>query len=238
MRQTWHDLLFAHWPIEAGRLRSLVPPQLPLELFAGTGWLTLAPFHMSGIRARGLPAMAKLSRFPELNVRTYVTRDGKPGVFFFSLDAASLTAVRAARALYRLPYFHARMSVAEKKGWIHYSCARVNSGAEFRGRYRPIAPVQRHQPGSLAHWLAERYCLYTVSREKVFRGEIHHLPWPLQDAELEVEVNTMGEASGILLSAQAPLLHFAKKLEVLLWPLRQIQSTPDPSRGPSERPLP
>jgi uncharacterized protein YqjF (DUF2071 family) len=223
MRQTWHDLLFAHWPIDPQRLRALLPPQLPLDLFEGTGWLTLAPFHMSGIRARGLPAMARFSRFPELNVRTYVTRDGKPGVFFFSLDAASLAAVRAARALYRLPYFHARMSVTEKDGWVAYWSDRRNSPAEFRGRYRPVAPVRLREPGTLAHWLSERYCLYTVAKERVFRAEIHHEQWPLQDAELELDLNTMLQASRISPPAQSPLLHFSKKLEVLIWMLREIK---------------
>ena len=99
MLQTWLDLLFAHWPIDPQLMRALVPPQLPLDTFEGNCWLAVTPFHMSGIRVRGLPALPGLSRFAELNVRTYVTLDGKPGVFFFSLDAASLPAVRGAQVL-------------------------------------------------------------------------------------------------------------------------------------------
>src|SRR6476660_3957354 len=111
MAQTWHDLLFAQCPVEATHLIALVPVQLPLDTFDGRCWVGVVPFHMSGIHARNLPPIAGLSRFPELNVRTYVTLNGKPGVYFFSLDAASLPAVWAARTFFRLPYFHAQMSV-------------------------------------------------------------------------------------------------------------------------------
>jgi uncharacterized protein YqjF (DUF2071 family) len=220
MRQVWHDLLFAHWPIDPEIMRGLVPPQLPLDLFEGMSWLAIAPFHMSGIRARGLPAFPGVSRFPELNVRTYVTLEGKPGVFFFSLDAASWAAVKAARKFYHLPYFHARMSMREDQGWIHYASQRQRSSAEFRGCYRPVGPVQLRESRSLAHWLSERYCLYTVFGNKVFRGEIHHQQWALQDAELEMEVNTM--ADGISLPGVPPQLHFSRRLDVLIWPLRRV----------------
>ena len=220
MRQVWHNLLFAHRPVDPEIMRALVPPQLLLDIFEGMSWLTIAPFYMSGIRARGLPAFPGLSRFPELNVRTYVILEGKPGVFFFSLDAASLAAVKAARKFYHLPYFYARMSVREDQGWIHYASQRQNSAAEFRGRYRPVGPVHLREPGSLPHWLSERYCLYTVFGDQVFRGEIHHQQWPLQDAEWEVEVNTMAE--DISLGEVPPLLNFSRRLDVLIWRLGRI----------------
>src|SRR5260370_22196941 len=107
MEQTWNDLLFAHWPLPPEILRPLVPSVLPLDTFEGQCWLALTPFHMTGIRARWLPPLPRLSRVPEMNVLAYVTLDGKPGVFFFSLDAANLPAVWAARLLYNLPSFHA-----------------------------------------------------------------------------------------------------------------------------------
>jgi uncharacterized protein len=222
MLQTWHDLLFAHWSIDPRIMRALVPPELPLHTFEGKCWLAVAPFRMSGIRAHGLPPFPGLSRFPELNVRTYVTLDGKPGVYFFSLDAASLTTVRGARRFYHLPYFHAEMSLTQDGEWIRYRSSRRRSLAEFRGRYRPIGPVQLREPGSLPHWLSERYCLYTVFEGKAFRAEIHHQQWPLQDAELETEINSMADAAGIPLPPEPPLLQFSRRLEVLIWPLRRI----------------
>jgi hypothetical protein len=226
MAQTWHDLLFAHWPIAPAKLKPLVPAPLALDLFDGQCWVGTVPFCMSGIRGRGLPALPGLSHFPELNVRTYVTHGDKPGVYFFSLDAANLPAVWAARVFYHLPYFHAAMncaamSCAEGNGTILYSSRRHRSPAEFRGSYRPVSEVQQRQKGSIEGWLTERYCLYTHHAGRVYRGEIHHMPWPLQDAEAEIEINTVPAAAGIELPDSAPLLHFARRLEVLIWPIRR-----------------
>lgn len=220
MQQTWNDLLFAHWPVPPGSLRSLVPVELPLDTFDGRCWVAVAPFHMSGICGRSLPPIAGTSCFPELNVRTYVTYGGKPGVFFFSLDAASHLAVWGARAAYHLPYFFARMKVTEQNGRFQYESVR-NSNTGLRASYGPAGSVQLRTPGTLEHWLTERYCLYTVFRGLVYRGEIHHAQWPLQDAQAEISVNTMASAAGIQLPNVAPLLHFSKKLEVLIWPLRK-----------------
>lgn len=221
MKQTWRDLLFAHWPIPAAVLRPLVPPELDLHIFDGECWLAVTPFHMTGIRGRGLPPVPGVSAFPELNVRTYVNYGEKPGVYFFSLDAANRAAVWAARQFYRLPYFHAEMHVEIKGERVGYLSRRSEGEAEFRGSYRPMSEVQLRERGSLAHWLTERYCLYTVAHGQVYRGEIHHEPWPLQDAEAEIESNTMASAAKIELPATAPLLHFARCLEVLIWPLRR-----------------
>jgi uncharacterized protein YqjF (DUF2071 family) len=236
MAQTWHDLLFAHWPVRPDALRVAVPRELDLDTFDGNCWVGVAPFHMSGIRLRGMPAIPGLSRFPELNVRTYVTFGGKRGVYFFSLDAGNLPAVWAARRFYLLPYFHADMGVEVEGDWIAYSCkrrlalenrnSRYLDRAEFRGRYRPMAPVQLRNAGSLEHWFTERYCLYTVKAGRVHRAEIHHQPWPLQDADAEIQINTMAPAAGISLPQVRPILHFAKKLEVLIWPLRRVSASP------------
>jgi uncharacterized protein len=224
MEQTWNDLLFAHWPLDPEILRPLVPSVLPLDTFDGQCWVAVTPFHMSGIRARWMPPLPGLSAFPELNVRTYVTYAGKPGVYFFSLDAGSRVAAWAARMTYHLPYFYAHMRVHEQDRWIQYHSLRKssfrNSGAELSGRYRPTGPIQIRERGTLEHWLTERYCLYTVVRNSVFRAEIHHEPWPLQDAEGRFSVNTLAIAAGIKLPEIQPLLHFAKRLEVLVWPLK------------------
>lgn len=223
MKQVWHDLLFAHWPIGIDSIRPIVPTQLTLDTFDGQAWVGVVPFHMSGIRRRGMPALPGLSRFPELNVRTYVTYGGKSGVYFFSLDAANLPAVWAARRFYHLPYFHAVMSSRQVGGDIHYFSHRHEGAAEFRGHYRQLGEMQLRRPNTFEHWATERYCLYTVHEEMVYRCEIHHQQWPLQDAEAEFEMNTIASASGITLPQAKPLLHFARRLEVLIWPLRRAQ---------------
>lgn len=222
MEQKWHDLLFAHWPVPAAAMRPLVPHQLELDLYDGRCWVGVVPFWMSGVRGRLTPPLPGISRFAELNVRTYVTLGGKPGVYFFSLDAASRLAVRAARAFYHLPYFFADMKVESKGEHIVYQSVRRDRSAEFRGRYSPVGTVMLRENRTLESWLTERYCLYTVHRGRVFRGEIHHEQWPLQSASAEIEVNSMAPIAGIELPGSQPLLHFARRLDVLIWPLSKV----------------
>ena len=221
MAQTWHDLLFAHWPVDAEKLSVLIPDRLKVDTFEGRGWLAVVPFRMDGVRLRGTPAVPWLSAFHELNVRTYVTHEGKPGVWFFSLDAGNPLAVTIARAWFHLPYFRARMSCAEREGWIQYSSERTHCGAPaglLMASYRPIGEAFSPQRGTLEHFLTERYCLYTSEgRGRIIRGEIHHPPWQLQAAEAEFSENGMAEAAAVLLPAQAPLLHFAKRQDVVVW---------------------
>jgi uncharacterized protein len=219
MQQTWHDLLFAHWAVSPDALRSLVPPQLPLDTYNAQCWVGIVPFWMSGVRPRGIPAIPGLSRFPELNVRTYVTLGGKPGVYFFSLDAASHLAVWGARIFFHLPYFYADMEVELTGDEVAYRSARRRSNAELRARYSPQSPIRLRAPGTLEHWLTERYCLYTMHRDNIYRCEIHHAPWQLQDGSAHISVNTTAAAAGIQLPDAPPLLHFSKRQEVLVWPL-------------------
>lgn len=223
MAQRWNDLLFAHWPVRTEVVRALVPASLTLDLHEDTAWLSITPFTLSHLRPRGAPALPVLSTFPELNVRTYVTLGGRPGVYFFSLDAGNALAVAAARALYHLPYSHASMSVHRRRdGLIYYHSRRDDHAAreaDFDARYRPAGDVFHATPGTLDHWLTERYCLYAIdSARRVHRAEIHHRPWPLQPAEAQIERNTMADAAGITLPDQPPRLAFARMLDVVVWP--------------------
>lgn len=226
MTQTWHDLLFAHWPVRPEALRPLLPAGLHLDTYDGSAWVGVVPFHMSGIRVRWLPPIPTTSRFAELNVRTYVTTGSKAGVWFFSLDAASFLAVEGARRLFHLPYFNAHMSVQLQGDCVTYSSRRTDNrarDAEFAGIYGPTGPVFHAESGSLEQWLTERYCLYSAdAKGRLYRGEIHHHPWPLQPAEAEIGRNTMTTCHGIALPDRAPLLHFAKRLDVLVWPLARV----------------
>jgi uncharacterized protein YqjF (DUF2071 family) len=225
MAQTWHDLLFAHWPAETAALRPLLPPQLQIDTFEGRAWIAVVPFRMTGVRLRGTPSVPWLSAFLELNVRTYVTCGGKPGVWFFSLDAANPPAVAIARAWFHLPYFRARMSCEEREGWIHYASERTHrraSVALLECRYRPVGGACSPQAGTLEHFLTERYCLYTTAAHgQIICAEIHHPPWPLQPAEAEIARNSMTQSLGIALTSP-PLLHFARRQDVLVWPPRKI----------------
>lgn len=219
MVQNWNDLAFAHWEIPVETLRRLVPSQLELDLFNGKAYVAVTPFWISGLRPRYLPPMPVLSHFPELNVRTYVSYKGIPGVYFFSLDAANLSAVWGARAGYGLPYKHATMFISSFGKKFHCSSRRRHEPkpAEFLGRYWPTSDPRQREKGSLEFFLTERYCLYTIRGNNVFRAYIHHLPWPLQDAEADIQINSMAKAAGIDLPNVKPLLHFSKFLQVLVW---------------------
>jgi uncharacterized protein YqjF (DUF2071 family) len=223
--QTWADLLFCHWPVPAAQLEPHVPASLPLDLFDGSAWLTITPFEVQGTRVRGTLPPPVLSRFPELNVRTYVTLGGRPGIWFFSLDADSMLAVAAARGLYRLPYLRARMAIARDGPWIDYRSERRDprgAPARFAARYRPAGGVRHAAPGSLEAWLVERYRLYTVDeRGDVFAGDIHHRPWTLEDAVADIRANTMTAMHGIDLAGE-PLVQFARRQDVVFWPLEHL----------------
>ena len=223
MKQEWHDLLFAHWAVPVETLRPLIPPALEIDTFGGRAWLGVVPFRMSGVRMRSTPAVPGFSRFPELNVRTYVVRDGKPGVWFFSLDAANAVAVSGARTFFHLPYFLAAMSCTEESEWIHYESRRKDrrgSAASLKARYRAVGDVFHATPGSIEHFLAERYCLYTADEKgRIICCEIHHPPWALQLAEATLEENTMAAAAGITIADLKPeLRHFSRHQEVVVWP--------------------
>ncbi|GAC1425400.1 MAG: DUF2071 domain-containing protein [Ktedonobacteraceae bacterium] len=225
MSQVWLELLFAHWPMKPDVLRLLIPSVFEIDTFEREAWVGVVPFRMRNVHPRGLPSVQGLSHFPELNVRTYVTVDGKPGVYFFSLDAGNPLAVAIARSVFHLPYFNAKMTCQQKGDTIFYASHRTHHNApsaDYIANYRPTASVAFAQQKTLAHWLTERYSLYTTFRNALYRGEIHHAQWPLQPAELEVEQDTMARSHSIQLPDTAPLLHYSQKQEVLIWPLHRI----------------
>jgi uncharacterized protein YqjF (DUF2071 family) len=168
-----------------------------------------------------VPRFRPLADFAELNVRTYVTAGGKPGVWFFSLDATQPLAVRIARSCLHLAYLDARISSRRTGDWLDYRSVRTHLGAgvaELAVRYRPTGPPAPAQPGSLEHFLAERYCLYAATRRgRLLRQEIAHAPWPLQPAEALVERCTMTRPLGIELAPAPELAHYAERLDVVAW---------------------
>jgi uncharacterized protein len=222
MAQSWKHLLFAHWPVAPTALEGVVPRALPVDTFEGRSWVAVTPFEVRALRLRGTAPLPLVSSFPETNVRTYVTVDDKPGIYFFSLDAASRLAVAAARRFYRLPYFPATMSIEREADTIVYETRRSQPDAppaELTARYRPIGRRAEAEPGSLEHWLTERYCLYTLDEDqRVLRAEIHHPPWQLQEATAELYVNTMLDEIG-LPAAEPSLLHYADRQDVVFWRL-------------------
>jgi uncharacterized protein len=223
-RQTWHHLLFAHWPVPVDVVGRFVPRWLDVQEHSGSTWVGLVPFTMTGVTYRRLPPVPIVSRFHEMNLRVYVERDGKPGIWFISLDAASRFAVWAARRFAHLPYFFSRMHMGIDAGTIRYSARRAgDSEVAFEGSYRPAGQPFESRPGSLEHFLTERYCLYTEdTRAGRWRMEIHHQPWPLQAATAEFQTNRVAQPQGIRLPETPPLLHYSRRLDVVGWSLERL----------------
>lgn len=222
MKQTWNDLLFAHWPIDPDLIRPYVPERLRIDTFQGTAWLGIVPFHVSGLRLRGVPPIPGASRFAEINVRTYVSSGEKPGVWFFSLDATNPLVVWGARWAFYLPYFRAHIRHIHESGWTHYSVARIDRAAlpaNLKMYYRGMGNVFNAIQGTFEHFAYERYCLYTTNKDNhLIRCEIHHAPWPLQRSEAIIKHNTMAKGSGIPMSGTgSPVLHFTQIQHVLIW---------------------
>jgi uncharacterized protein YqjF (DUF2071 family) len=227
MRQSWHDLLFAHWPVDRDVIRAKVPRAFELDLWKGDAWIGIVPFRMTNVTLRGVPPLPWLSSFPELNVRTYVRVGDRPGVLFFSLDAGNSMASLTARRVLNLPYYWASMSITERDGAFHYTSRRhaVHSAADFAAEYAPSGPVFEAHPGTLEHFLTERYCLYQLDRRGVpYRLDIEHPPWPLQPATATISRNDLFRIHGVAEPAGPPLLHFSRRQDMVCWAPRSADS--------------
>lgn len=219
-QQSWRDLGFLHYPVAAGALRRRLPEGLKLDTFGGSAWVGLVPFRMERVKRRTLPKVPGCSSFPELNLRTYVEADGKPGVWFFSLDADSWPIVLGGRWIYGLPYYPARMEHREENGGYGFSSHRRGSKVCFRARYRACDERFYARPGSFEYWATERYCLYAgKGPDRMVRVEVHHAPWPLQRMEVAIEQNDVLSAAGIHPLDAEPLCHFSEGVDVLSFPV-------------------
>ena len=215
LEQSWLDVLFAHWPLAPEVVRARVPEALELDTFEGRPWVSAVAFRIDPFRARGLPVTL---RFPELNLRTYVRKDGVPGVYFFSLDAASRTAVLGGQTFFRLNYYDAAIAfVADTH--FDFTCRRLDHPrADFHARYRAIGEPHTPARSSLEEWLVERYCLYAArTGGATFRVQIHHLPWLLQPAEADLAADQLFFAAQLPAPDSPPLLHYSARQDTLTW---------------------
>ena len=239
MTQRWNDLLFAHWPVPVAEIAPLIPHDLCVDTFDGSAWVGVVPFWMDQIHTRGLPAIPGANRFPELNLRTYVREphSNMSGVYFFSLDAGNPLAVAAARTVYKLPYYWSKMSIEHTgdREFLYNSERRfAKPSARLRVRYRSLGEAADKQ--GLEQFLTERYALYTADKGgALFKGNIHHLPWPLERAEADFEINELPAAHGITLPDTAPVLHYSRELVVYVWSLEPL---PKPHLSPAAAPIP
>jgi uncharacterized protein YqjF (DUF2071 family) len=230
--QRWNDLLFAHWPVPVSTVAPLLPEGLQVDTFQGSAWLGVVPFWMDRIKVRGMPPVFGARSFPELSLRTYV-RDqntGVPGVYFFSMDASNPLAVAAGRIFFHLPFHWAEMRIEQRseREFSFYSRRLLSRNpAVFSARYRGLGPsgkLAESRSGTLEYFLMERHCLFARNRAgKTYRADIHYVPWPLEEAEANIEQNDLSAAIGISLPNQAPVLHYLRRLAVYIWPAELVR---------------
>lgn len=214
--QNWRDLLFAHWTFDPSVVRALVPEHLEIDLWEDRAYVGVVPFAMENVRPALLPRVLAMD-FLETNLRTYVRHRGESGVYFFSLEAASMLAVKAARWGWGLPYFHADMSMSREGDVIEYASERRGSPASrCYARYRLGRMLGASTEGTLAYWLLERYLLFTVKRDRVYRGQVHHVPYPAQEVEVLTFDEDLLAAAGLPPTDGAPpeVAHYASGVDV------------------------
>jgi uncharacterized protein len=226
--QGWKDLLFCHWAVAAEALRPHLPNSLEIDTKDGTAWISAVAFHMARVRPRRLPPFRPVSDFLELNLRTYVRLDDKPGVFFLSIHASKRLAVRVARWFSSLPYSYARMEYDPRERGYRFQCHAKDSANEplFDACYIPKPVTFVTGPGSLHEWLLERYCLYVGDgKGGLIRAEIHHDQWPVQDVAVQIASNSLGSPLGLALSPSPDRAHFSRGVDALAWPFELLSGS-------------
>ncbi|MDC0502525.1 DUF2071 domain-containing protein [Euryarchaeota archaeon] len=225
LQQNWVDLTFMHWEVDPDVLRKHIPDDLEIELFEGKAYVGVIPFKMEKVRPRNLPSISFISNFPEFNIRTYVRKDGKGGVFFLTLDAQSHVTCAYAPFAYGLPYKYSKCSLSiDKNGFYSWDSKRNSNSIKLTGVSKPRGPLLKAKKGSLEEFLFERYCLYVCKKGITYRAYTCHEQWEFQDAEAELIDNSLTDfyRLGIKNSLKPDLIHFSKGVEVLTW---NIEST-------------
>jgi uncharacterized protein YqjF (DUF2071 family) len=218
---TWRDLLFASWRIPVEALRSKVPPELELDTFDGSAWVTLVPMGVTDMHWRGIPPIPGMEGFRELNLRTYIKRNDRPGIYFLSIECPAAFSDWIARHFFGVPYFEAQIAAFSDGATFHFASERTAKNqppAALFSTFRPATESFPPAPGSLASFLVERYCLYFVHGGEVYRGDIHHGEWKLHNAEAELDVNTITKAAGVELAAKPDHTVFVAQTDTLIWP--------------------
>jgi len=220
--QRWRSLLFMHWPVPIDHLRSLVPEHLELDLYGNEAYLGVVPFEMEGVRPWWWPRSCAMS-FLETNLRTYVTCNGRPGIYFFSLEANSHLAVWGARTGWGLPYYNAQASVKRTGDLVEYATRRPRNGPCHATRYRVGGELGPSEPGTLQHFLLERYLLFVERGGKVYSGQVHHVPYPAFAATvLEVQDELIAAAGFPAVTTPPAFAHFSPGVDVEVFPLERV----------------
>ena len=240
MRQTWRHLLFAHWPVPAETLKPILPKGIELDTYNGQAYVGVLPFYRTNVRVRMLPQIPGVSSMPQINIRTYVRREDKPGVYFLALDTNNLPTVLMTRLTLGLPYYQAELKWSTRRDstGTRIECHSTRLGSADRKQslgvsFEPISVADETVDGSLDHWLVERYCLYTVHLNRLLRVDIHHKKWKIQHATAKFYEHSLLDTylhhEERTERVRAPLLHYAREMDALMWASR-ILSPVNPVR--------
>lgn len=222
MTQTWSDLLFMHLPVPAEILRERIPEGLELDTYNGKAWISIIPFAINNMRLHLTPPLPYFHSLLELNVRTYVKRNGEAGVYFFSLDANQWLTVVGGR-IFHAPYYYADIHMKKERDWIYFTSKRKGTiSIGFSGQYRPVTGEYTPSTSSLAYWLVERYIFWSEHNSYLYRGDIFHEPWKLQEAEVMLSEQNMLLDFPRIEKACNPVFHYAAKKKVYSWHVRKV----------------
>ena len=218
MFQSWKNISFLHWQYDAHVLQSRLPGELTLDQFEGSGWISLTPFFLENLRLPFLPALPWISRFPEMNLRTYVNGPCGPGIWFFALDADRLAAVIGARSALGLPYFWSDMQVTREGDRMHYYSSR---GGRAVARIEIQVGEALENPDELATFLVARFRLYALHRGQLLSVAVEHKRWPLHHARVVRLQESVTDTHGFRVHNQQPVVHFSPGVDVRVGPARK-----------------
>ncbi|MBW8348799.1 DUF2071 domain-containing protein [Bacillus sp. IITD106] len=224
MRQKWRDVLFMHLPIKPEKLQPYIPSAIEIDTFDGYAWLGVVVFKIDGIYPRGFPPVSIRPAFPEINLRTYVRCNDKPGIYFLSLDVDDWTSYTLAKRWLHVPYHPAKISIQKKKQSYQFESIRNrNNQIICKGSYTPLSGIYYPENMTLDHWLTERYCFFSNDiKSNIYCLDIHHTPWPLQKAVSDIYTNKLFSPFHFDLTDGTPIFHYSKGVDALVWNIKKL----------------
>lgn len=214
--QEWNDAVFLHWEVDLQELQKLVPDDLEIDLYNGKPWVSLVAFTMENIRPRNTPAFSPISNFHEINIRTYVKKDNKTGVYFLSIEGGNQLSCKIAKAISELPYRYSKMT---RQG-TSYNSENLECNDKLHLKYE--VGQQLKEKGELDKWLTERYALFQDSETSINLFEIHHIQWPTYEIDIK-EIDVEYRRFNDLLNNLPDKKHYSTGVQVIAWDKKKIK---------------
>ncbi|MFL5244392.1 MAG: YqjF family protein [Gemmataceae bacterium] len=225
--QQWRNVLFIHWKVPQNEVLFHLPSELELDTWDSAAWITAVAFRLD-IGLRGLPKFMSFSDLLELNLRTYVRRNGKPAIYFLSIHANSKIAVALARRFTPLPYAFAPITYRDSPKEALFDCPNPATTGErpiLRVEFTPKGSCEEVAAHSVGAWLLERYRAYVLDKGgRLYSLSVEHPRWQVKEIVLESMVSGLGERWGLDLDRKPDCWHFSSGTDAVLWPFEAIGS--------------